>query len=172
MQYSFISLMMLFFSVSMLSAQSDDYIIEVRQRLRNAADYTLAIAEMMPEAKYDFRPVEDEMRFSEQLLHIISNVNWLTNSYLDGIKMDADLKDSSYTKAEILLLLQQGFEYADQALSQLQPQQLGETVRFFAGPMTKRQILTLLNDHHAHHRGQLIVYLRLNHIKPPRYVGW
>jgi len=30
----------------------------------------------------------------------------------------------------------------------------------------------LLNDHQTHHRGQLVVYLRLNGIKPPAYIGW
>jgi uncharacterized damage-inducible protein DinB len=30
----------------------------------------------------------------------------------------------------------------------------------------------LMHDHHTHHRGQIIVYLRLNGLKPPKYVGW
>jgi uncharacterized damage-inducible protein DinB len=38
--------------------------------------------------------------------------------------------------------------------------------------MNKLQILNLLNDHQTHHRAQLIVYLRINGIKPPDYVGW
>ena len=50
--------------------------------------------------------------------------------------------------------------------------QLEEKVEFFAGPMNKRQILTLLNDHQTHHCGQLIVYLRLKGVKPPDYRGW
>ncbi|MGX5688737.1 DinB family protein [Arcticibacter tournemirensis] len=39
--------------------------------------------------------------------------------------------------------------------------QLDEQVKFFAGPMTRRQILILMHDHKTHHLGQLIVYLRL-----------
>ena len=46
------------------------------------------------------------------------------------------------------------------------------TVDFFAGPKSKLQILNLLQDHLSHHRGQLIVYLNLNNIKPPSYIGW
>ena len=50
---------------------------------------------------------------------------------------------------------------------------LEEEVDFFTTQVrNKGQILTLLNDHHTHHRGELLVYLRLQNIKPPRYQGW
>ena len=49
---------------------------------------------------------------------------------------------------------------------------LDEEVQFFAGPMSKRQILVLMNDHLTHHRGQMIVYVRLKGVKPPAYKGW
>ncbi len=38
--------------------------------------------------------------------------------------------------------------------------------------MTERQIINLMNDHLTHHRAQAIVYLRLNGVMPPKYVGW
>jgi uncharacterized damage-inducible protein DinB len=50
--------------------------------------------------------------------------------------------------------------------------QMDEKVKFFAGPITRRQILILMHDHQTHHLGQLIVYLRLKGIKPPDYIGW
>ncbi|NJL74904.1 MAG: hypothetical protein HC892_07620 [Saprospiraceae bacterium] len=30
----------------------------------------------------------------------------------------------------------------------------------------------LMNDHLTHHRAQMIVYLRLKDVQPPKYVGW
>nr|WP_262481137.1 DinB family protein [Algibacter pectinivorans] len=41
---------------------------------------------------------------------------------------------------------------------------------YFGADRTKRQILLLLADHITHHRGQMLVYMRLKGIKPPRYV--
>lgn len=41
-----------------------------------------------------------------------------------------------------------------------------------AGRMSKLQFINLLNDHQTHHRGQMMVYLRLNGIQPPEYMGW
>lgn len=29
-----------------------------------------------------------------------------------------------------------------------------------------------MDNHLAHHRGQMIIYLRLQGIKPPAYTGW
>lgn len=158
--------------MTIFSFAQSAYLEEAQQKLKNAAAYTLEIAESMPEDRFGFRPTAAEMSFQEQLLHIAGNMNWLTSSYLSGKKSEKDLKKVSYTKAETIAILKEIVENASAALSQLAVAQLEEKVEFFAGPMTKRQILTLLNDHHTHHRGQLIVYLRLNDIKPPKYLGW
>ncbi len=154
-----------------LPAQSS-YLAECQQKLKNSAEYTLEVAELMPEAHYDYKPTAEEMGFKEQLLHLIGNVNWLTSDYLGGKKLDKDLKKKDYTKTEVINILKEGYALATEALANFKSEQLEEPVKFFAGPMNKRQILTLLNDHQTHHRAQILVYLRLNGIKPPRYRGW
>ena len=40
------------------------------------------------------------------------------------------------------------------------------------GGQSVYQFLNLIQDHQAHHVGQIIVYLRLNTIEPPKYIGW
>ena len=40
------------------------------------------------------------------------------------------------------------------------------------GKLNKYQFLNLIQDHQTHHVGQLIVYLRINNIEPPKYIGW
>ena len=47
---------------------------------------------------------------------------------------------------------------------------LDERLDYFGSDRTKRQVLLLLADHITHHRGQMLVYMRLNGQKPPRYV--
>lgn len=154
------------------NAQQSSYLVECQQKLKNSAEYTLEVAELMPEEKYDYKPVSEEMSFKEQLLHLIGNVNWLTSDYLGGKRLDKDLKKKDYSKTEIINILKEGYALAAEALANFKAEQLDDPVKFFAGPMTKRQILTLLNDHQTHHRAQMIVYLRLNGIKPPTYRGW
>ena len=69
-------------------------------------------------------------------------------------------------------MLEMSFDKVYEVIKNTKPENLKDEVEFFAGPKTKLQILNLLQDHVTHHRGQLIVYLNLNEIKPPSYVGW
>lgn len=142
-------------------------------KLENARAYTLKVARLMPEEKYAYKPVPEEMSFGEQLLHLGTNLGWLSSSYIgEGnnpvTKADAALQK----KEEIIKTLERAYDFALNALRNFSPEKLSDNVKFFAGPMTRLQIINLLNDHQTHHRGQLLVYLRLNGIKPPAYVGW
>ncbi|MFN7118471.1 MAG: DinB family protein [Saprospiraceae bacterium] len=170
MRVLFFSFLSILFTNHLPAQQT--YLAECQQKLKNSAEYTLEVAELMPEVHYDYKPTPEEMSFREQLLHLIGNVNWLTSDYLGGKKLDKDLKKKDYNKAEIINILKEGYALAADALANFKPDQLEEPVKFFAGPMTKRQILTLLNDHQTHHRAQMLVYLRLNGVKPPKYRGW
>lgn len=148
------------------------YLEEFKQKWKNAAEYTIEIAEMMPEDQYDFRPAPGMRSFREQVMHMMSNMTWLSSSYLSKQSFEHDLKKKDYSKAEMLELLKTSTKFAADIVDQLDPKVMEQKVDFFAGPMSKRQILTLMNDHFTHHRGQIIVYLRLNGFKPPRYRGW
>ncbi len=148
------------------------FIEDFQKKWSNSMDYTVEVAQAMPADRYDYQPTEDQMNFKNQLIHIMSNINWLTTEYLNGKSVDFDLKSSDYSKEQLIEMLKSAYGNAARAVSRLNEENLEEQVEFFAGPKSKRQIVSLLNDHSTHHRGQLIVYLRLNGIKPPGYRGW
>jgi len=150
----------------------DAFLKEYLIKWQNGAEYTIELAEAMPADKYDFKPTPEVRSFQEQMVHIMSNMVWLSSSYLTEEKFDMDLKRKDFTKEEIIVLMREATTYAQNAVQNLTAKDLNETVDFFAGPMTKRQILMLMADHMTHHRAQLVVYVRLNDIKPPRYRGW
>ena len=135
-------------------------------------EYTLEFAQAMPEDEYGFKPVEEEMSFREQLKHIASNMVWLSSSYLKGQHTTIDPTKAGDSKKEIIGMLNQAFTYASVTIDGLKEKDLNETVDFFAGTMTRRRILLLMTDHVTHHRGQLVVYLRMNNVVPPSYRGW
>lgn len=160
-----------------VSAQSEKaHLAELQQKWANAKTYTLTLAESMPAEKYGFRPVEGEMSFGEQLVHLSSNMVWLCSDYLSGGKPPRDRKEieayAGKSKEDVLKVVEESLDYAAKTLKNFDPKQLNESVKFFAGPMTRRQIILLMNDHLTHHRAQAIVYLRLNGVLPPKYVGW
>ena len=147
-------------------------ISELTQKWQNAAEYTLELAESMPADLYDYRPCPECMTFSEQLLHMTHNMNWLGKRYLNAEPHSMTDFEEITEKEETIEILEEGLENAREAMGNITVEELDETVDFFAGPMTNRQIMHLMHDHLTHHRGQLVVYLRLNGITPPRYRGW
>lgn len=150
---------------------SDSLVAQLSRKWANAKVYALKMAELMPEEYYDFKPVPEEMSFKQQLLHIADNMEWLSSSYLfipKKNKIDTAVKG----KAAVIKILSDSYDMGMKANQSISDKQLDEVVPFFAGPMSRRQILILMHDHQTHHLGQLIVYLRLKGIKPPDYVGW
>jgi uncharacterized damage-inducible protein DinB len=158
-----------------LNAQSADtlFLEAAIVKLQHAKVYTLAVAGLMPAEFYAFRPSPKEMTFGEQLLHLSANLGWLSSTYLmaeENPVRQADLKVTQ--KDSVIAVVNRAYGYAELVLRRFPSRELKDKVTFFAGPMNKLQIINLINDHQTHHRGQLLVYLRLKNITPPSYVGW
>ena len=141
-------------------------------KLRHAKEYTIKVAQMMPADKYEFKPSPEEMSFDQQLLHIAQPMQYLCKTYLNGSVNTIQIPDSNLNKEATIKVLMAVYDYAIATLENFKPDHLSDTVSFFIKPMNKIQILNLLNDHQTHHRAQLVVYLRINGIKPPDYIGW
>lgn len=167
-------LTLLLFSYTVAAQKTDSLFLSAAvTKMQHAKEYTIKVANLMPEENYVFKPVPDEMSFGEQLMHISSNMGWLCTSYLGGSENPVSKTAIKVLKKEYLVSqLNKTYDYAINILQHFEPGHLADTVSFFAGPMNKLQIINLLNDHQTHHRAQLLVYLRLNGIKPPQYVGW
>ncbi len=150
----------------------DPFLQDLGLKWTGGSTYLLQLAETVPEEHFDFRPTPEQMSLGEQLRHMAGNVSWLTTDYLHGDGLSRASIDAALSKAETMAVLKASLEGAGSAIRQLDPAALDEEVSFFAGPMSRRRILFLLNDHLTHHRGQLVVYLRLLGLKPPPYRGW
>ncbi|ALM21127.1 DinB family protein [Nonlabens sp. MIC269] len=142
------------------------------EKWSNSKEYLVEIAQSMPEELYNYRPTEREMTFKGQLLHVIGNMKWLSTSYFSNEKFERETYDPNLTKQQVLELLEATFDEVYQRIESTSESELSVEVDFFAGKKSKLQILNLLQDHVTHHRGQLIVYINMKGIKPPRYVGW
>lgn len=168
-----IILFLAFFSALKMQAQQSSYLSEIIIKWDNAKKYTLATAELMPDSTYTFAPTKEEMTFANQMAHLCENMIWLSSTYIGKLKPPFEkiaFKDVS--KKTLIEKIGISFDFADSTLKSIRPENLEERVNFFAGKMTKRQIINLMNDHLTHHNAQCLVYLRLKGIKPPPYVGW
>ena len=75
-------------------------------------------------------------------------------------------------KEQVLEFLASAYDYAIKVMVEVDEKTLFKEFNWSGGNMNKFQFLNLIQDHQAHHVGQLIVYLRLNNITPPKYIGW
>ncbi|WP_298424258.1 DinB family protein [uncultured Kordia sp.] len=164
-------LLLIIIFVSTFAKAQDTPISAFLEKWENSKNYLIEMAEAMPEDKYDFKPTDRQKSFKEQLLHIKGNMDWLSTTYFSEDKKDVSKKTYT-TKAEIILALKEAFNNTANIIKNTSADELKKVVEFFAGPKTKLQILNLLQDHVTHHRGQIIVYLNLNEVKPPKYRGW
>lgn len=157
-------------------AQSNQMLVESHLvKFKNAKAYTLSIAEKFDADKFDFKPVKEEMSFKEQLVHIGENIYWLSSTYIkeetNPIKTIKN-RASEMNKEQVLEFVASAYDYAIKAMSELDEKTISKEFNWSGGKMNKFQFLNLIQDHQSHHVGQIIVYLRLNGIAPPKYIGW
>ena len=160
---------------SPLFAQENDFIKEYLERLENSKKYLILVAETMPEDKYDFKATQESMSFAENLMHIAWAMDWHSQSLMGGREArdwntDTELKVDDKSKKEMIAKVDETFEKTIEFISNFDIKKLEERLDYFGSDRTKRQILLLLADHITHHRGQMLVYMRLNGLVPPRYV--
>lgn len=140
-------------------------------------DFTLAVAQLMPAESYGFKPVPEELSFSQVLIQVAgANMNACANA--SGTKrpdipqtiLDAANGKGELDKNAVVQFLGNSFDFCNRAIAAMAPERLDAV----AGPenrkMTGFEWLWAYFTHTAHHRGQLEVYLRLKGIKPPDYV--
>ena len=153
-----------------MSAQQANVKDAFLEKWENSKNYLIEMAQLMPEEDYGYKPTERQRSFKEQLEHIQGNMDWLSTKYFSREKDKSETFPDE--KEQIIVSLEKAFDAVGETVAATSEEELKETVEFFAGPKSKLQILNLLLDHVTHHRGQLIVYLNLKEIEPPRYVGW
>ena len=160
---------------SPLFAQQDRFIKDYLERLENSHNYLILVAESMPEDKYKFRASNESMSFAENLMHIGYAMDWHSQSLLGRRepkqwKTDTIFKVSNKSKKEMIATIDKTFNETIKLIKEFDTTNFDDELDYFGLNRTKRQIFLLLTDHITHHRGQMLVYLRLNGVVPPRYV--
>ena len=158
-----------------LYAQEGDFIKEYLERLENSRTYLILIAETMPEDKYGFKATPESMSFEENLMHIGWAMDWHSQSLMGGREArdwntDTELKVDNKSKEEMIAIINKTFDITIEFIRNFDINKLEDRLDYFGLDRTKRQVLMLLADHITHHRAQMLVYMRLSGLQPPRYV--
>ncbi len=164
-----------FFCVSLLTAQTSETPKTPFTKMylpvwQEATEHCLEVARAMPEDRYTYRPTEVSKTFAEQMVHIGYTVELLTKRYVQGMEVVPNTPDASaMTKAEILELMEQGFDYVRKVINTIEQEQLDETcVMYHSGNTVSRAFaLFYVQDHMNNHRAKANLYIRMHGIDPP-----
>jgi len=155
---------------------------ELAAAFRIVRNNTLAIAEEIPENKYDFRPAADTRSIGQTLVHIalgpsfqhhvhankvddLAKMNWQ-----DLIQKNAADEAKPRTKAETIAFLKSEGDKFEAFLAGLPEPFLSQQVTMPPGaqPPTKSRFEMLLGvkEHEMHHRAQLMTMQRMLGLVP------
>lgn len=167
-------------SVSKSNASSLDQqnaVQTLREELKVAwlksEDMTLKNVNQMPPELFTFKYTEEAMTFAEQWRHcVIYTCNQLANNaeiknpYAD-IKLPVQMP-----KNDVIAELKKMYAFVRASIEELSDEKLLSICSFAGEKITVWRLFYALENHIIHHRGQCIVYLRLNGIVPKGYYGW
>jgi uncharacterized damage-inducible protein DinB len=130
---------------------------QLLETIQNSRNYTVSVAEAMPENLYGFKPVETIWSFGELMNHIAYGIDWWKDNFIKGHEVAWNQPMPKSGKAEVLSLIQKAYNNLEEAIINSE----------FSLEFVKGFHATL--DHITHHRGQAVVYLRSKGITPPEY---
>jgi len=121
-----------------------------------------------------FRPAQGSQSLAEQFLHLAST-QYAFAASATGRANPLDLSSADPEKDEKLKgdpdafrkFVLDSYDFMINGVRALDPTALEDEVPFFRRRMSRSLLLAKALEHHAHHRGQAAVYLRLTGITPP-----
>jgi uncharacterized damage-inducible protein DinB len=139
----------------------------VLKHLKTSRDFTLKVADQMPEADYGFKMTPPQMSFAEQITHLAQTLPEVLAAFSNEKPNPG--KPASMNKKDVLAYVRQSFDNSIDKVSKLTPAQISKTYNSEEGSMTGLELLLFLMDHTTHHRASAEMYLRAKGIKPADY---
>ncbi len=149
-----------------VQAQADIAAIVVTH-LNTSRDFTLKVADQMPEADYGFKLTPPQMSFAEQMVHLAEDQANLLAPFSG--ERTRPSKPASMSKKDVMAYVRQSFDQSIALVSKLTPAQITRSYSGFGAPMTGLEVLMFVLDHTTHHRASAEMYLRAKGIVPAEY---
>lgn len=162
-----------FFLVILINSsetKSQSYQQEYLKRWESSARYTLEVLEKMPNSGMNFRVDSSSMSFGEQITHLGKTITTLSKNFLKAEDFELTIDPATASKLEIANYISSCYHFGAKAVGQLSELDLEEVIYAMGSTVNRRQVMALMMDHTAHHRGSAVVYLRIYGIEPPAFM--
>ena len=139
----------------------------ILKHLQTSRDFTLKVADQMPDSTYGFKLTPPQMSFAEQLVHLSQALDEYV-APLSGEKPNP-AKPTSMSKKDVIAFVRASFDKNIDKVSKLTPAQLSKSYSSPEGTMSGLELLMGMLDHTTHHRASAEMYLRAKGITPTEY---
>lgn len=162
-----ISLLLALAAISSPAWAQSDAKAAVLKHLKTSRDFTLKVANQMPDGTYDFKLTPPQMSFAEQMAHLAGSLVVFTGPFSGQPPVPA--KPASMHKKDVVAFIGKSYDDAIATVSKLTPDQLSKSYKSEDGTMTGLELLLAMLDHCTHHRASAEMYLRAKGITPTEY---
>jgi uncharacterized damage-inducible protein DinB len=166
-QSCFASLVLILTATTMPAFAQGDVKAILLKHLKTSRDFSLKVADQMPESTYDFKLTPPQMSFAEQMVHLSQSLAVYISPFSGQEPKPA--KPASMRKKDVLAFMTKSFDDAMAQVSKVTPEQLSKTYQSEEGAMTGLELIIAMLDHNTHHRASAEMYLRAKGIKPAEY---
>ena len=139
----------------------------VLKHLKTSRDFTLKVADQMPEADYGFKLTPKQMSFGEQMVHLAQGHEYFL-APIFGEKPNPG-KPATMSKSDVMAFVRKSFDASMDRVSRLTSEQISKSYTSEEGTMSGLELLMGLLDHTTHHRASAEMYLRAKGITPTEY---
>lgn len=149
-----------------LAVTDQEYI----QHWSTSKEFTIAVAERMPNESYNFRPSPQQRTFAELMTHIavsqaggIARIAGVESPVKPPLRLDQE---------HVIQLLGESFDFCIEQMKEFQMPRMRRSYSVEghdSREATGAELLLEIFQHTAHHRGQAEMYLRAVGIQPPPY---
>jgi uncharacterized damage-inducible protein DinB len=162
----FANLLLVLAATTPLWAQADVKAAFLKH-LKTSRDFTLKVAEQMPEASYNFKLTPPQMSFADQMVHLSQALTFYVAPFSGQAATPA--KPASLNKKDVIAFITKSYDDAIQVVSKITPDQISKTYKSEEGTETGLELLMGMLDHCTHHRASAEMYLRAKGITPTEY---
>ena len=162
------SLFILLISIATARAADDNIVGPLRTQWGMTRDLVVNLVQVMPEDKYDYKPTPEIRSFRENVAHLILE-NYTFMSLVAGDPPPDKAKiDALKSRDELTKALAESYAFGERTLAALTDAKAVEKVTM-RGQSVLRWYPVLYNIQDSmDHYGNLVVYVRLNGLVPPR----
>jgi uncharacterized damage-inducible protein DinB len=155
--------------MSIATAQAaDDIVGPLRTQWGITRDLVVNLVQIMPEEKYDYKPTPAIRSFRENVTHLILENYTLMSMVAGDPAPDKAKFEALKSRDEITKALSESYAFGERTLAALTDTKAVEKVTM-RGQSVERWYPVLYNiQDNMEHYGNLVIYIRLNGLVPPR----